>query len=227
MKKKLFIFGSGTISEIAYYYFANESEYQICGFVEYRKFIKKKTFHKLPVIEFEKVEKFFPSKNYYGFVAIGYRSLNDDRTKVYKLLKKKKYKLASFVSKNSHIAKNVKIGDNCFILEKQIIQPFTNIGNNVTLWCGNIIGHHCTIKDNCFITSNVVIAGYSSVGENTFIGIKSAIRDKTKIGKYCAVLMNSSIGKNMPDKATSLSQLSNIYDIKNHNIKVIRKKYFY
>ena len=143
------------------------------------------------------------------------------------MLKKKKYKLASYISKKSHIAKNVKIGDNCFILERQIIQPFTKIGNNVTLWCGNIIGHHCSIKDNCFITSNVVIAGYSSIGKNTFIGIKSAIKDKTKIGKYCAILMNSSIGKNMPDYSSSLSKVSEIYKINNPLIKTIRKKYFY
>jgi len=99
MKKKLFIFGTGTIAEIAYYYFLNESDYEICGFVEYRKLIKKKIFCKLPVVEFEKLKNIFPSKSYYGFVAIGYRALNDDRTKVYKLLKKKKYKLASFISK--------------------------------------------------------------------------------------------------------------------------------
>ena len=227
MKKKLFIFGTGTIAEIAHYYFSNESDYEICGFVEYKKLIKKKFFCKLPIFEFEKIKDIFPNKSYYGFVAIGYRAQNDDRTKVYKLLKKKNYKLVSFISKNSHIAKNVKIGDNCLILEKQIIQPFTVIGNNVTLWCGNIIGHHCKIKNNCFITSNVVIAGYGTVGENSFIGIKSAIKDKTKIGKYCAILMNSSIGKNMPNRSTSLSQLSPIYDIKNSNIKTIRKKYFY
>ncbi len=227
MDKKLFIFGTGTIAEIAYYYFSTETNYKICGFVEYKKFIRKKKIYNLPVIALENIQKFFPSRDYFGFVAIGYRSLNDDRSKVYKLLKKKKYKLASFVSKKSHIAKNVKIGDNCLILEKQIIQPFTQIGNNVTLWCGNIIGHHCKIKDNCFITSNVVVAGYSSIGENTFIGIKTAIKDKSKIGKYCAILMNSSIGKNMPDYSSSLSNISEIYKINHPLIKTIRKKYFY
>ena len=99
MEKKLFIFGTGTIAEIAYYYFSTETNFKICGFVEYKKFIKKKKFNNLPVIALEKVQKFFPNHDYYGFVAIGYRSLNDDRYKVYKLLKKKKYKLASFVSK--------------------------------------------------------------------------------------------------------------------------------
>ena len=42
MDKKLFIFGTGTIAEIAYYYFSTETNYKICGFVEYKKFIRKK-----------------------------------------------------------------------------------------------------------------------------------------------------------------------------------------
>ena len=227
MKKKLFIFGTGTIAEIAHYYFSNETDYEVCGFVEYKKFLKRKKFNNLPVVELEKIQKYYPYHDYDGFVAIGYRSLNDDRYKVYNFLKKKKYKLASFISKESHIAKNVKIGDNCLILEKQIIQPFTRIGNNVTLWCGNIIGHHCVIKDNCFITSNVVVAGYSSIGKNTFVGVKTAIKDKTIIGNYCAILMNSSIGKNMPNYSTSLSKISETYKINNPLAKTIREKYFY
>ena len=157
--------------------------FRISAFVDYKKFIKKKKKFNLPVIELEKLEKLCPKNQYKGFVAIGYKSLNKERRKAYDILRKKKYELVSYISKDSNIAKNVKIGENCFILENQIIQPYVKIGNNVTLWCGNIIGHHCKIGNNCFITSNVVIAGNSTIGDNTFIGIKTAIKDGVKIGK--------------------------------------------
>jgi len=227
MKKKMFIFGTGSISEIAYYYFKNESNYTVNGFVDYKKFIKNKKKFNLPVIEFEKVQKFFPRKDFEAFVAVGYKELNQYRTQIYNVFKKKKYKLASFISANSNIASNVTFGDNCFILENQTIQPYTKIGNNVTLWCGNIIGHHCKIEDNCFITSNVVISGNCKIGNSCFIGIKSAVKDGIKIGSNSVLFMNSTIGKNMKKFSTSVSNLSQIFEINNKNIISIRKKYFF
>ena len=50
-------------------------------------------------------------------------------------------------------------GDNCFILEDNTVQPFVTIGNNVTLWSGNHIGHDSVIEDDCFISSHVVVSG--------------------------------------------------------------------
>ena len=76
-----------------------------------------------------------------------------------------------------------KIGENCFILEDNTIQPYVEIGNNVTLWSGNHIGHHSIIRDHCFITSHVVVSGGVEIGENTFIGVNATLRDHIKIGK--------------------------------------------
>ena len=224
MPIKLFIFGTGSLSEVAYNYFKENEKFEIVGFVEFKKFIKKNKKKKLPIIEFEKVTKVYPKNKFQGFVAIGPKLMNSLREDVYKKLKKKGYKLANCISEKSTISKDVKIGDNCFIQENQIIQTGVRIGNNVTLWCGNIIGHSCKIQDNCFITSNVVIAGNSSIGKNTFIGIKTAIKDGIQIGKNCAILMNSTIAKNMKNNQTSLSNVSTIYDLKDS--REFRKKYF-
>ena len=224
--KKLFIFGTGAISEIVYFHFSKEKKYKVSAFVDYKKFIKKKEKFGVKVLEFEKIEKLLPKEEYFAFVALGYKQLNLYRKKIFELLKKKKYKFASYVSSQSNIASNVKIGENCLILENQVIHPFSKIGNNVTLWSGNIIGHHCTIENHCFITSNVIISGNSKIGSCSFIGIKSAIKDGTKVGKNCVLMMNSSIAKNMPNDSTAISQMSEIFDKKNKNIQLIKKKYF-
>ena len=112
-------------------------------------------------------------------------------------------------------------------MENQTIQPYTKIGNNVTLWCGNIIGHHCRIEDDCFITSNVVISGNCKIGSSCFLGIKTAIKDGVKIGKSCVLFINSTIGKNMKNYSTSIANLSQVFEITNKNIFAIRKKYFF
>jgi len=180
--KKLIIFGIGEQAEIAYYYFKNDSNYEVIAFSVDSKFKDRDTLFELPVINFEDIEKEYSIDDYHFFVAIGYSKLNKIRTDKYLEIKSKGYILASYISSKASIFTD-KIGDNCFILEDNTIQPYVKIGNNITLWSGNHIGHHSVIKDNCFIASHVVISGGVEIGENTFIGVNATLRDHIKIGK--------------------------------------------
>ena len=78
-------------------------------------------------------------------VALSYKKLNKLREEKYFQAKKLGYKLESFVSSKSVVSNKASIGDNCFILENQTIQPLVTIGNNVMLWSGNHIGHGTSI----------------------------------------------------------------------------------
>ena len=79
------------------------------------------------------------------------------------------------------------IGENCFILEDNTIQPFVRIGHNITLWSGNHIGHHSTIEDHCFIASQVVISGGVEIKEACFLGVNATLRDHIVVGERCVV----------------------------------------
>ena len=72
------------------------------------------------------------------------KNLNRIREKIYNEGKKKGYDFYSYVSPKATVLTN-KIGENCFILEDNTIQPFVEIGNNCVLWSGNHIGHHSKI----------------------------------------------------------------------------------
>ncbi len=101
------------------------------------------------------------------FVAVGYKQLNRVRAEVYRAAKKKNYRLATYVSSKAVYFGDVNCGDNCFILEANVIQPFVTIGNNVILWSGNHIGHDVVIEDHCFVSSHVVLSGHVRVGEHS------------------------------------------------------------
>ena len=180
--KKLIIFGIGEQAEMAYYYFKNDSKYDIMAFTVDKKYIDKETLFDLPIVEFESIENIYSEEEYELFIAIGYNKINKLREEKYLLCKEKGYKIASYISSKASIFTD-KIGENCFILEDNTIQPYVEIGNNVTLWSGNHIGHHSIIQDNCFVTSHVVISGGCEIGENTFIGVNATLRDHIKIGK--------------------------------------------
>ena len=48
-------------------------------------------------------------------------------------LKSLGYTMASYISTRAYIGYEVEIGDNCFIMENNVIQSFAKIGNNVVL----------------------------------------------------------------------------------------------
>lgn len=187
MKRKLVIFGSGDIAQLAHYYFSTDSDYEIVAFTVDATYIQKSAFCNLPVIAFEEVDKLYPPNDHDFFVALAYSKLNAIRKEKYLAAKALGYQIASFISSRATVLNNNQIGENCFIFEDNTIQPFVTIGNNVTLWSGNHIGHHSRIKDHTFIASHVVVSGGVEIGEQCFIGVNATLRDHIKVGDKCII----------------------------------------
>lgn len=154
------------------------------------------------------------------FIAIGYSNLNKNRTYKYIDAKKKGYKFASYISSKATILNDYNIGENCFILENNTIQPFVKIENNVVLWSGNHIGHHSVIHNNCFITSHVVVSGRVDVGENCFIGVNAFLRNNIKIASNCVIGAGAWINKDTIENGIYKVKGTQIYGIANENIKL-------
>lgn len=184
--KKVVIFGAGDIAQLAHYYLTKDSKHPVAGFTVDRAYLKSPSFCGLPVVPFDEVGKRFPSNKFNMFVAISYADVNKLRAAKYREAKQKGYELISYVSSKATVW-NSEIGDNCFIFEDNTLQPFSKIGNNVTLWSGNHIGHHSEIGDHCFITSHVVVSGGVKVGPYSFIGVNSTLRDHVTIGAECVI----------------------------------------
>lgn len=95
--------------------------------------------------------------------------------------------MASYISPRATTFPTFSHGDNCFVFEDNTIQPFATIGDNVTLWSGNHIGHHSVIDDDVFIASHVVVSGGVHIKRGTFIGVNATLRDHITVGEYCVV----------------------------------------
>jgi sugar O-acyltransferase (sialic acid O-acetyltransferase NeuD family) len=185
--KPLVIFGIGDAAQMAYYYFTTDSDYQVVAFTVDAAYVKQNELFDLPVIPFEDIYSRCQPETHDFFVAMGYSKLNELRKAKYLAAKAIGYRLASYVSSRASILNHGMIGDNCFVLEDNTIQPFALIGNNVTLWSGNHIGHHSTICDHCFIASHVVVSGGVEIGESCFIGVNATLRDHIKVGDKCVI----------------------------------------
>jgi sugar O-acyltransferase (sialic acid O-acetyltransferase NeuD family) len=185
--KKLVIFGSGDIAQLAHRYFCTDSAYEVVGFTVDAAYTQAPEFSGLPLVPFDQLETRFPPSEHALFVALSYSKLNAVRKEKYLVGKAMGYEFASYVSSRATMLNDGIVGENCFILEDNTVQPFVRIGNNVTLWSGNHIGHHSILMDHSFVASQVVISGGVEVGEQCFIGVNATLRDHIRIGARCVV----------------------------------------
>ena len=196
---KIIIFGLNDLAELAHFYLTNHyfDTVKVVAFTVSEKYIKENTFKELPVIPFEELDKHFNPSDYLLFAPV---TDNNLREKVYREGKSKGYNFFSYISpKCTNYA--LSIGENCFILEDNTLQPFTSIGNNVIMWSGNHIGHHSNIEANVFISSHVVISGFVNVGMNSFLGVNSTISNNIKIGIDNWIGLGATITRNTIDGA--------------------------
>lgn len=186
-QEKLVIVGDGEFAEIACEYFTHDSAYEVVGFSVERPYWKKQELFGRPVVPFDEIEQHFAPAEHKAFVAVTYTQLNRVRTRLYRETRGRGYTLASYVSSHAFVWHNVKIGENCFVFENNVLQYCVVVGNNVVLWSGNHIGHRSVIGDNCFLSSHVVISGYCTLGESCFFGVNSTVGDRVAIGKDCVI----------------------------------------
>jgi hypothetical protein len=167
MSNEIIIFGTGEYADLAHYYFNHDSEYEVVAFTADDEYVNSEMFNGLPLIPISRILEEYPPEKYEAHVALSYRKLNKIREEKYNLMKSMGYTLVSYVCSKSSTWGDLNIGDNCFILENQTIQPTVRIGNNVMIWSGNHLGHSCTIGDHTYVSSHVCISGHVKVGKRS------------------------------------------------------------
>jgi sugar O-acyltransferase (sialic acid O-acetyltransferase NeuD family) len=198
LNKHVVIFGLSDFAELAHYYLTNDSEYEVVAFTVNKEYLTKTTFKGLPVVPFEELEQHYSPEDISLFSPMTGIKMNTVRKKIYLEGKQRGYTFITYVSSKATVCDTM-IGENCFILEDNTLQPFTEIGNNVIMWSGNHIGHHGKIEDHVFFTSHVVLSGHCHVKERAWFGVNATIRDGLTIGEGSLIAMGALITKPTED----------------------------
>jgi sugar O-acyltransferase (sialic acid O-acetyltransferase NeuD family) len=209
---RLIIFGAGDIARLAHYYFTRDSEHEVVAFTVDAQYQRGDTFLDLPLVTFEEVMERFSPGEHKMFVALSYARMNKLRAEKYRQAKDGGYELVSYVSSRCSFLTDHPVGDNCFILEDNTIQPFVKIGNDVTLWSGNHIGHDAVIEDHCFLASHIVVSGYVRIRNNCFIGVNATLRNSITIAPETLISAGAVIMKDTVEKGVYLPQRAKLFD---------------
>lgn len=193
--KPLVIIGNGEIAEMAFEYFDADSDREIAAFSIGADYIESPTMRERPVVPLDQLTAAYPPATHDAFVAIGDSQLNRLRREHVEGCKAIGYTLASYVSSKAFVWRNVEIGENCFILEHNVLQPFTRIGDNVTLWSGNHIGHRSVIEDDVFLASHIVVSGFCRIGARSFVGVNASFAAHVEVGADNFIAMGAAVTK--------------------------------
>ena len=217
---RIVVFGAGDIARLAHYYFTRDTEHEVVAFTVNQAYRREGSFLNLPLVDFETIRMSYAPSACKMFIALSYARMNKLRAEKYFEAKALGYELVSYVSNRCSFLTDVPIGDNCFILEDNTIQPFVKIGNDVTLWSGNHIGHDSVIEDHCFLASHIVVSGHVHIKPYCFIGVNATLRDSIMIAPETlvgagAIIMSDTIerGVYLPDRAKLFEKKSDEVDL--------------
>ncbi|WP_248313229.1 acetyltransferase [Bosea sp. F3-2] len=219
--KDIVIFGVGNIAELAAFYLTRDAGRRVAGFTVDAAYLSEPSWNGYPVVAWEEVEQRFPPGSTDVFVAVSYTKLNKFRRDKVAEARAKGYGIASYVSSRATIFEDFVAQPNQFILEDNTIQPFARIGENVTLWSGNHIGHHSAIAEDTFIASHVVVSGGVTIGPRCFIGVNVTIRDHVTIGADCVIGAGSLVLSDIPDNSVLSPASTEISKVPSHRLRRI------
>ena len=219
-KQKIVLFGRGDIAQIANYYFDIDSNYEVVAFTLDKDYITEEEYEGKPMVAFETLAEKYPPSGYKMFIALSYASMNKLREKKFYEALDLGYELVNYISSRCSFLSQYPTGKNCFIFEDNTIQPFVKIGDNVTLWSGNHIGHHSTIESHNFISSHVVISGHCTIKSNCFLGVNATIHNNITIEKENIIAAGAIISKNTVEKGVYLPAKTILHEKTSDQIKL-------
>lgn len=220
MGHKIVVFGTGDVARLAHVYFATDSDYEVVAFTVDRQYCDGERFRELPLVAFDEVGRRYPPSDHGMFVALSYAQMNRLRAERYQQAKERGYRLVSYVSSRCTYLSEHAAGDNCFILEDNTVQPFVRIGNNVTLWSGNHIGHDSIIEDHCFLASHIVVSGRVRVQPYCFIGVNATLRNSITIAPRTLIGAGATIMKDTEEGGVYLAPRPTLADKRSDEIKL-------
>lgn len=209
---RIVIFGNKDFAQLAHFYLTHDSEHDVVAFTLDAEYIEEATFEGLPVVSFETLEAHYPPDEVKLFIPISPQKLNQVRAEKYHQAKARGYSFISYISSKATYY-GTPVGENCFIFENNVIQPFVTIGDNCILWSGNHIGHHSTLGNHLMITSHVVVSGHVVIDDYTFIGVNATlsngihVAEKNVIGAGALVLKSTEPEQVFPGTATTVAPI--------------------
>jgi sugar O-acyltransferase (sialic acid O-acetyltransferase NeuD family) len=181
--KDVIVVGAGEQAEIADERLTDDSPHTVVAFAVERPFLNGDRFRGRPLIALDEMATHFSPDRHRALVALSFIHLNRVRSRLVAAVRAQGFVCVSYVSSCATVWHDVQIGENCFVLDRVIIEREAKISDNVILWAGSIVAHRTTIGSDCFLGPGSVVAGFCTIGSRSFLGVNSCVADGRTLGE--------------------------------------------
>jgi sugar O-acyltransferase (sialic acid O-acetyltransferase NeuD family) len=214
----LILFGTGHEAMVAHTYFSCDTDHHIVAFTADANHIEASTFMNLPVVPFEDVATILPPASHKMHIPIAYTRMNKLRAEKYDAAKRSGYELVTYISSKATVWPDLRIGDNSFVAEHVVIQPYACIGNNVVINPGSHIGHHTTVRDHCFLSVNVTILGGVTVEPYCMFGGNATVRNLITVARETVVGAGALILRDTRERGVYVGNASRLHPVPSNEL---------
>lgn len=201
MSRPVVLFGTGSVAQLACYYLTHDSDREVAAFTVDPGYVSKPELFELPVVDTDELTTRFGPDTHDMFVVPGYSRMNKFREQKYHEAKAMGYRLISYISSHATVWPDLVIGDNCLIMEGNIIQPTARLGSNIIMWTACHVGHDTVIEDHQFFGSHTVVSGFVHIEPNCFLGVNSTIRDDIRLARETLVGAGAVVTKSTTERS--------------------------
>lgn len=197
--ERIFVYGAGGHAKVVIDIIEREGRYEVAFLVDDDPALKGSEVYGYPVIGGKEALPARREEVCGGIVAIG---SNSARMKVAEWLTDNTFRLVTAVHPSAQLARGVTVGQGSVIMAGAVINPDTQISDNVIINTRASIDHDCQVGDGVHIAPGAVLCGTVSVGEGSFVCAGATIAPNLKIGEHAIIGAGSTVIRDVPDGVT-------------------------
>ncbi|MFZ3051793.1 MAG: acetyltransferase [Sulfuricurvum sp.] len=176
MKPKILLIGGGGHCKSVIDVIEAEGTYTIAGIIDQKEFIGQKVLgYEIIGCDDDLEELFIHSKH--AVITVGQIKSPDIRIKLFNTLKSIGYQLPAIISPFAYISKYSTIDEGTIIMHHALINVGVKIGRNCIINSKALIEHDATVEDHCHISTGAIVNGGTVVGQGTFFGSNAVSKE--------------------------------------------------
>ena len=180
---KILLIGGGGHCKSVIDVIEQEGKYTIAGIVDKKEHLGQEVLGYKIIGCDDDLEKLYKTYKY-AVVTVGQIKTNALRVKIFNQLKNIGYVLPTIVSPLSYVSKHSFIEEGTAVMHQVLINANVKIGKNCIINTKALIEHDCIIEDNCHISTGAIVNGGVVVKGNTFVGSGATTKESIAVSGF-------------------------------------------
>ncbi len=143
----------------------------------------------------------------YGLVTVGQIKNQVLRVKLYSKLQELNFTLPATISPRAYFSPHAQLSAGTIVMHDALINTGAKIGMNCIINSKVLIEHDVCIEDHCHISTGSVVNGGAKVSQGTFVGSGAVLREGIQVGQDSFIAAGTKVMRDLPPNSNYRNRL--------------------